>query len=286
MARLTLAALAAPILAAAALASISAVAAELSAENVAKLEAAIADPRRDVDRSRDEFQHPGETLAFFGVTPDMLVVEAIPGDGWFARVLLPYLTPDGGYAAVNYSVDMTARLSRGPLSPQRRQAAEGWPSRYLVEAAGFGPANAPVEAVFLYGSIPSSIRGQADAVLYNRALHHLARTGELYNALTDTYDMLKPGGVVGVVQHATQPSTPEDYDVSGALGYMRQEDVIKAFEDIGFVFEAASEINANPLDLANHAGGSWTMPPTGHSEAVAGLGETNRMTLRFRKPEE
>lgn len=284
MARTTLAAFAAPLASALALASAPVAAAELSADDLAKLQEAVADPSRELDRPRDEFQNPEETLAFFGVEPDMLVVEAIPGDGWFARVLLPYLTPEGGYAAVGYSVDMVARLSRGPLSAQRRQAAEGWPARYLVETSGFGPSNAPVEAVFLFGSIPASVRGQADAVLYNRALHHLARTGELHNALVDTYDMLKPGGVVGVVQHATQPTTPEDYDVSGTLGYMRQDDVVQAFLDVGFVFEEASEINANPRDPADHAGGSWTMPPTGHSAAVASLGETNRMTLRFRKP--
>jgi predicted methyltransferase len=138
--------------------------------------------------------------------------------------------------------------------------------------------------VFLYGSIPSSIRGRADAVLYIRALHHLARTGELHSALVDTFDLLKPGGIVGVVQHAAQPTTPEDYDVSGNLGYMRQDDVIAAFEDVGFVFEAATDINRNLLDHADHDGGVWTMPPTGRSAATAGLGETNRMTLRFRKP--
>jgi predicted methyltransferase len=260
--------------------------AELSGDDLAKLDAALADPRRDQDRGRDAFRHPRETLEFFGVTPDMLVVEAIPGDGWYARILLPYLAPEGGYAAVGYSVQMTERLASGPLTPRREAVVTGWPARYLVEAAGYGPSNASIEAVFLYGSIPETVRGEVDAVLYIRALHHLARSGELQNALLDTFDMLKPGGVVGVVQHATQATTPADYDVSGALGYMRAEDVIKAFEGIGFVYEGASDVNANPRDTADHAGGSWTMAPTGHSAAVEGLGETNRMTLRFRKPAE
>lgn len=260
--------------------------AELSSDDLAKLDTVIADARRDGDRARDGWQHPKETLAFFGIEPDMLVVEASPGDGWFARVLLPYLTPEGGYAAVHYSVQMTAQLSRGPLSEQRRRAAEGWPSRFIVEARDYGPSNAPLEAVFLYGSIPDSVRGHADAVVFNRALHHLARSGEMHNAILDAFDMLKPGGVVGVVQHATQSTTPADYDVSGTLGYMRQEDVITAFEDVGFVFEEASDVNANPLDPADHGGGAWAMPPTGRSAQTAALGETNRMTLRFRKPAE
>jgi predicted methyltransferase len=179
---------------------------------------------------------------------------------------------------------MTALLSRGPLSDARRAAASAWPARYLDEAAGYGPEDAPIEAVFLYNAIPESVRGQADAVLYIRALHHLARTGELQNALADTYDMLKPGGVVGVIQHATQSSTPADYDVSGNLGYMREADVVAAFETAGFALEASSDINRNLLDHADHGGGVWAMPPTGRSAATAGLGETNRMTLRFRKP--
>jgi predicted methyltransferase len=257
---------------------------DLSADDLAKLDAVIADPARDADRARDRFRHPKETLAFFGVASDMLVVEAMAGEGWYARILLPYLTPDGGYAAVNYSLAMTDRLSNGRLTDAGRRTAVSWPTTYLAEAQGYGPANAPVEAVFLYGAIPETVRGKADAVLYIRALHHLARTGELHNALVDTYDMLRPGGVVGVVQHAVQSTTPEDYDAGGNLGYMREADVIAAFEDVGFVFEAASDINRNLLDHADHDGGAWTMPPTGRSAATEGLGETNRMTLRFRKP--
>jgi predicted methyltransferase len=259
-------------------------AAELTPSDLNKLDAVLADPRRDADRERDRFRHPMETLVFFGIEPDMLVVEAMAGEGWYARILLPYLTPDGGYAAVNYSVAMTELMSNGRLTDAGRRVSASWPERYLAEAGGYGPSGAPIEAVFLYGSIPETVRGRADAVLYVRALHHLARTGELHNALVDTYDMLKPGGIVGVVQHATQPSTPVDYDLSGAMGYLSEAYVIDAFEDVGFVFEASSDLNRNLLDHADHAGGSWSMPPTGRSAATAGLGETNRMTLRFRKP--
>ena len=91
---------------------------------------------------------------------------------------------------------------------------------------------------------------------------------------------------MGVVQHATQSTTPLEYDASGSMGYMRPTDVIAAFEAAGFSYEASSDINANPLDPADHESGVWAMPPTGRSEATAGLGESNRMTLLFRKPTE
>ncbi len=133
-------------------------------------------------------------------------------------------------------------------------------------------------------NIPDEEDGQADAVLFIRAMHHLFRFEEplVDTALSEVFDVLAPGGVVGVVQHRA----PEDADAefaNGNNGYLKQSDVIAAFERAGFVLEEASEINANPNDPAD--GRVWRLPPTttDNPDTLA-IGESDRMTLRFRKP--
>ncbi len=81
-------------------------------------------------------------------------------------------------------------------------------------------------------------------------------------------------------------------------GYVPESYVIKAAQDAGFVLEARSELNANPKDDRDHPFGVWTLPPIRRSSddqgrtlsaderaAFDGVGESDRMTLRFRKPE-
>ena len=125
----------------------------------------------------------------------------------------------------------------------------------------------------------------ADAVLFFRAVHGLVRTGRAEEVLGEVYTVLNPGGVVGVVQHRAKADAPDDY-ADGSNGYLRQADVIAMFENAGFEFEEASEVNANPTDPANHDGGVWNLLPVGRGgEDLHYIGESDRMTLRFRKPE-
>src|SRR5690606_3280503 len=113
---------------------------------------------------------------------------------------------------------------------------------------------------YAFDEIPTQLYGAVDAVLFIRALHNLQRTDTLSGALAETYALLKPGGVVGVVQHRAKPDADDQY-ASGAKGYLREADVVAAFEAAGFVLEARSEINANPADPANWPNGVWTLPP-------------------------
>ena len=250
----------------------------------ASLADVIAHERRDENRARDEWRHPLETLTFFGIEPDMTIVEVLPGNrGWYTQILAPFTAEQGRLIGVTYPNSLWIQMfPPGKEDKYERFGADiTQMSRYLsVE----GVESAVPIVGYTIDSIPDEENGQADAVLFIRALHHLFRFEEplVDTALSEVYDVLAPGGVVGVVQHRA----PEDADAgfaSGDRGYLKQSDVVAAFERAGFVFEEASEINANPKDPAD--GPVWRLPPTttDNPDTLA-IGESDRMTLRFRKP--
>lgn len=245
----------------------------------------IANERRDGNRARDEWRNPGETLTFFGVEPDMAVVEVLPGNGgWYTQILTPYTAEQGRLIGVTYPNSLWVQMfpSWNPENYDRFGADITRMDAYLsVE----GVESAQPIVGYTIDNIPDAEDGQADAVLFFRALHHLFRFEEpmIDTALAEVYDVLAPGGVVGVVQHRAPEAAPAEF-VTGDNGYLKQSDVIAAFERAGFVLEATSEINANPNDPADSF--VWRLPPstTDNAETLA-IGESDRMTLRFRKPE-
>ncbi len=251
--------------------------------------AAILDARPDEDKARDEYRHPAETLEFFGLTRDMTVIEALPGGGWYSRILIPYVNEAGGYGAANYDAEMFRALMPD-ASEERLASFAAFPETFPARAAEIG-ASGEV-AAWTFGAMPESLDGTAEAFLFIRALHNLNRSGGAYldAALADAYAVLKPGGVLGVVQHRA-PAEAEGDAASGANGYLRQADVIAMMEKAGFEFEAASEINANPADQPGPEDIVWRLPPSlgmgdENREAFLAIGESDRMTLRFRKPAE
>jgi len=263
----------------------------------AKLDTVLADPRRDADRQRDAYRHTAQTMAFFNLSPQDNVVEVLPGGGWYTRVLLPYVSPDGGWYGINYSRD----LRKGIFTTSGREISDEalveygqWPRTYPAMAAQNGPPNSAVKGAFLFGEVPPDDMGQMDAVLFIRALHHLNRIDPKYleEAIADSFDLLKPGGIVGVVQHRAREDYGDmDYDTTGNKGYMKQSYIIAMFEKGGFALDGQSEINANPKDTADYENGVWTLPPSLRGKDAAmqehyiQIGESDRMTLRFKKPD-
>ena len=248
------------------------------------LEDVINHERRAENRARDEWRHPMETLTFFGVEPDMTIVEVLPGKGgWYTQILNPLTAEQGRLIGVTYPESLWRQIFNtwNEESIESNGADITQMARYLSVA---GVETAQPIVGYSIDNIPDQENGQADAVLFFRALHHLFRFDEplIDTALAEIYDMLAPGGVVGVVQHRA----PEDADAafaSGNNGYLKQSDVIAAFEQAGFVLEEASEINANPNDPADSF--VWRLPPTRtDNPATQAIGESDRMTLRFRKP--
>jgi predicted methyltransferase len=247
----------------------------------ASLEDVLADARRDGDRARDAWRNPAETLAFFDVRPEHTVVEALPGGGWYTRILLPLTEVSGRYIAINYPMPVLEAIFGDRMTDERRAAAAGLEQSFPVQAAAWG---GEVDGMTRFGEVSDDLAGTVDRVLYIRALHNMARTGNLDMAVNDAWTLLAPGGIAGVVQHRA-PADEADDRADGSRGYMREADLIAAFEARGFVFEGSSEVNANPNDPADADGGVWTRLPSSQTDEARAIGETDRMTLRFRKPE-
>jgi predicted methyltransferase len=240
--------------------------------------AALARDNRAQDAARDQYRHPAETLAFFQVEPDMKVGEYAPGGGWYSRVLGNYLSPKGRLVGLYFTPEegIFDEKAREGI----RQGASGFPAK--VEGWTGRPA-ASTSALTLDG-ISEADKGTFDRILVIRMMHNMMRWNFADSELKAMRDLLKPGGMLGIVQHRAPEWADGDYS-NGTKGYLRQSDVVGLVEAMGFELVATSEINANPRDSANHAEGVWEMPPALRTKRddLRGLGESDRMTLLFRK---
>jgi predicted methyltransferase len=245
-------------------------------------------------QARYAWRHPQETLEFFGVEPGMTVVEALPGGGWYSKVLLPYLGSEGRLIGADYALEMYPLF--GFFNEEQLKAKETWMQQFTADATAWAGEGGAAVSAFVLGSLPEELKGQADAVLLIRALHNLARFeqegGFLSAALQNAYDVLKPGGIVGVVQHQARDGMPDEW-ASGRNGYLKKDFVIARMEAAGFELVDSSSFNENDKDVPTTEDIVWRLPPSlatsrdnpelrGRMEAI---GESNRMTLKFRKPE-
>ncbi len=237
---------------------------------------ALASENRSEDRARDQYRHPAETLAFFEVEPGMTVVDYMPSSGWYTRVLVPYLGAEGRYMGVNPDASTANRQSFidyvAKMTPEFTEQSKGWALK-----------GAPV-SVMNSDAITDDMAGTVDRVLVFREMHNLLRNGIMHQELTRLRGLLKPDGKLGIVQHRARDDATGEF-TDGSKGYLRQKDVIGLVEAHGFELVGMSDINANAADPANHELGVWEMPPVWGSkrEELKNLGESDRMTLLFRK---
>jgi len=270
---------------------------------------ATLDAQPEKIKARYDARHPAETLKFFGIAPGMTVVDVLPGaegKGWYTGILSQYLgsgdTP-AKIVGVDYSLKMWPEFG-GFADAEFLEGKKTWGAEWVAGAEArkadgeFGEANVTYAATTL-GADNRAYSESADAALFMRAMHNLNRFeavgGYRTEALEDVYAMLKPGGIVGVVQHRAPADADDDW-AGGSNGYVKQQTVIDAFTAAGFEFVDSSEINANPKDNVDGSAESedavWRLPPTlGTSREDAELkaqmeaiGESDRMTLKFRKP--
>ena len=254
------------------------------ADHSATLQAVLeGDHRSEEERARDVYRHPAETLLFLGIEPDMTVVEVWPGGGWYSQVIAPYLNTGGG-------VFYAAGFPREGASERVIASLDAYEGMFV---------NNPE----IYGDVRMSVLGEggeiapdgtADAVLTFRNVHNWQGRGAAERYFKEFYDALKPGGVLGVIEHrADGADLPRD----GSSGYVYADDVILLAEAAGFEFDQSSEVNANLADTKDHPFGVWTLKPVRRSSEVRGqedpefdraaydaIGESDRMTLKFRKP--
>jgi predicted methyltransferase len=251
----------------------------LAAAADSELSAAVNGSQRSTAyKDRDPYRHPLETLTFFGIRDDMTVVEISPGGGWYTEILAPYLRDNGTLYAANYDPDSDAEYYRVNAKRflDKLAAAPAFYDRVIPTV--FDPP----------AKLDAAPAGSADMVLTFRNLHNWMEEGSLGAALSAMHAALKPGGVLGVVQHRQGSDMKQDPKADS--GYVREDYVVATIEASGFEFVAASEVNANPKDTRDHPEGVWTLPPGYElgdvdSEKYRQIGESDRMTLKFtRKP--
>jgi len=254
----------------------------------AKLDAILkAQPEKA--QARYGARNPAKTLEFFGIKPGMAVGEALPGGGWYTKILVPYLGEDGKLVGIDYSLDMWPEFSFA--NEKFIESKKNWPAEFVSKAAEWAPADGAKISATTFGDAAGENAGSLDAVLFIRALHNLSRyesEGQyMTQALANTHAMLKPGGIVGVVQHSA-PESAEDSWAIGSAGYLKQSKVEEAFETAGFKLIKKSGVNSNPKDVPTGDDVVWRLPPSlrGSDEtkdARMAIGESNRMTLLFKK---
>ena len=242
-----------------------------------RLEAIAAGEHRTTeDRARDQYRHPVETLAFFGITPDATVIEITPGGGWYTDILAPFVRAHGHFVGAVWDEalpDQPAYYARLNTALTEKIAAA--PDVYGdAELRRFNAA----EPIF---GEPDS----ADFVLTFRNVHNWVPAGTADAYFKAFFDVLRPGGVLGTVDHRSKGEEASD----GKSGYLTEQQVIALAEGVGFKFAGRSDVNANPADTADHAKGVWTLPPTfalgdENRDKYAEIGESDRMTLKFVKP--
>ena len=235
--------------------------------------ALTAQAERDV--SRDQFRHPMATIEFFGFTAEMDVIEITPGGGWYTEVLADYVK----------GTLFAAHFNPASKAAYYLNSRKGFEEKIAANPALYG--NVEMHIFDASANLLTTADNSADALVTFRNVHNWLRSGNEAKAFELFYKTLKPGGVFGVVEHRAVPGTARAVMLSS--GYMTRDYVVELAERAGFVLEASAEINANPNDSADHPKGVWTLPPNlrlGEQDRAKylAIGESDRMTLRFRKP--
>ena len=251
---------------------------------------AVLASRSDKDKVRDDARQPLETLTFFQIKPGMTIAEALPGGGWYTRILANYLGQDGTLYGVNYPDSLWPMLSYA--SPEWIAERIAATQNFTAKVATFTDNGITAQG-FTFDTVPPEVEGTVDRVLLIRALHNLNRfqqkAGTRSQALAATHAMLKKDGLVGVVQHRA-PATASKEWADGNKGYLNEVAVIAMFAEAGFALVAQSEINANPMDQPSGEDNVWRLSPSlrgsnddEQREIMVAIGESDRMTLLFRK---
>jgi predicted methyltransferase len=245
---------------------------------------AIAGPWR-IDPERDEWRHPLQTLLFWGLQGDMNVLEIYPGLGWYTSILAPYLHANGG------------RLTDASFDPRagsvaQRETLAAWEARFTHDPELYGE----IARVALTSSgAPLAAANSIDLAMLSNNVHTLMAAGIAERVFGAVLAALKPGGAFGIEQH--RASSTGLQDPLAGTGYVQEAYVRALAQEAGFEFVAASDLNANARDSRDHPFGVWTLPPTLRTSPLGQpddpgfdtapyetIGESDRMTLKFRKP--
>lgn len=236
-----------------------------------------AQHRSTANKARDQYRHPLQTLEFFEIKPDMTVVEIWPGGGWYTEILAPYLRNKGQLVAAHFSTQ-----SKVPYFTKSVKA--------FIEKTSANPetySKVLITELDAPEKVSIAPAGSADRILTFRNVHNWMKAGQADAVFKAMYTALKPGGILGVVEHRAAPD--KEQDPQAKSGYVREDYVIALAQKAGFKLVGKSELNANSKDTKNHPAGVWTLPPSmrlkdENKQQYLEIGESDRMTLKFVKP--
>ena len=256
--------------------------AQTDAATSAALDAALAAPHRsDRNKARDRYRHPKETLTFFGLRRDMTVVEIWPGGGWYTEVLAPVLKGKGKLYEAQYGANSSFDYQNQENAALQDKARKNPEVFGEVKFTSLGSPN----------ELAIAPAGTADLVLTFRNVHnwlepqYKSDPAKIFGAF---FTALKPGGILGIEDHRWPD--PKTEDPKAANGYVSEERVISLAKAAGFELAGRSDINRNPKDTHDHKNGVWTLPPDlsvpqgEDKQKYLDIGESDRLTLKFRKP--
>ncbi len=233
------------------------------------------DHRSEKAKNRDTFRHPAETLSFFELKSDMTVVEIWPSGGWYTDILAPLVKDKGQLDSAHFSADSDVAYFTKKLTQFKQKISRKDIYGDIIITSLQPPKELNIAP-----------KGSADRVLTFRNVHNWMKIDQADAVFKAMYDALKPGGMLGVVEHRAKPGTAQD--PKALSGYVTEAHVIALAEKAGFKLVASSEINANPKDSTLHPRGVWTLPPSlrlkqQNQEHYLSIGESDRMTLKFIK---
>lgn len=235
------------------------------------------DHRSDANRARDIYRHPVDTLEFFGLQPDMTVVEIWPSGGWYTEVIAPYMNEQGTYIAAHWDPEDEREFVRNGV--------QGFTEKLAARPDVYG--NAQMGVLMPPEQWDFAPEGSVDMIVTFRSIHNWMPRGYAEDMFAQFYKALKPGGVLGVVEHRGNPDVEQD--PKAASGYVNEAYAIQLAEAAGFELAGQSEVNANPADTKDYDTGVWTLPPTLRKkdedrDKYVAIGESDRFTLKFVKP--
>ena len=248
-------------------------------EHTTALRQAIAGQQRSVEhKARDKYRHPQQTLEFFDVQDNMTVVEIWPGEGWYTEILAPYLSDKGKLYAAHFSADAE--------EPYFKKGLKSFVNKLHDQPKIYGKVE--LTALQPPESLQIAPDGSADRVLTFRNVHNWMKNDQAAAVFSAMYKALKPGGILGVVEHRSSLLKP--LSTTPTSGYVSEDYVIALARNAGFEFLGKSEINANSKDSKDYPQGVWTLPPSlglkdKDREKYLAIGESDRMTIKFIKPQ-
>jgi predicted methyltransferase len=243
------------------------------------LQRAISGKQRSAEhKARDKYRHPQQTLEYFDVEENMTVVELWPGEGWYTEILAPYLKGKGKLYAAHFSADTKL--------PNHKKVLEAFVNKMHKQPTVYGKVE--LTALEPPESLHIAPDGSADRVLTFRNIHNWMKSDQAAAVFSAMYKALKPGGILGVVEHRN--NALKQQDTKAESGYVSEDYVIALARNAGFEFLGKSEINANNKDTKDYPAGVWTLPPSlalkdKDRNKYLAIGESDRMTIKFIKPQ-